>query len=154
MLTLLPPGDCDRARQAASVALDGELSELEAVFLDAHRRDCAACDAFAAELGSLALTLRAAKPEPLPHPLVFHRPRRRARSLSLAVAVGAAAATGALGFVFGEALRPSGGGSAGATAAASALPATSIALASRLFVFAPAGRGSRLMARPGANVAI
>ena len=154
MLKLLPPGDCDRARQAASAALDGELSELEAVFLDAHRRGCAACDAFAGQLASLARTLRAAEPEPLPRPLVFHRPRRRARPRSLALAVGAAAATGALGFVFGEALSPSGGGSAGVTAGASALPATSVPLVTRLFAFAPAARRSRHMARPGANVAV
>jgi predicted anti-sigma-YlaC factor YlaD len=153
MLKPLPSSDCDRARLAASAALDGELSELEAVFLEAHRRDCAECDRFAAEIGSLAGLLRAAAPEPLTHPVVFERPRRRVRSLSLAVAVGAAAATGAVGFLFGQAVSPSGGGSSASTAGA-AQPAASVSLASGLFAFAPTGRVLRTMTRPATNVAV
>jgi predicted anti-sigma-YlaC factor YlaD len=154
MLRSVPSGDCDRARRAASAAVDGELSELETVFLDAHLGECAECEAFAAELGSLTSVLRASAPEPLPHALVLHRPPRRARSLSLAVAVGAAALTGALGFVFGEALSPAGGGSAGSSAAISLPQASSVSLAARLFAFGPVRRASRSMARPGTNIAV
>lgn len=154
MLRPVPSSDCDRARQAASAAVDGELSQLERAFLDAHLGTCPGCEAFAADLGTLAGMLRSARPEPLPHTLAFRRPRRRARSLSLAVAVGAAALTGALGFVFGEALSPSGGGSAGSSAAISVRQPSSVSLAARLFAFAPPGRASRLMARPGENVAV
>jgi predicted anti-sigma-YlaC factor YlaD len=154
MLRPVPPSDCDRARQAASAAVDGELSELERVILDAHLAVCPECEAFAGELQSLAGMLRRAEPEPLPNPVAFRRPPRRARSLSLAVAVGAAALTGALGFVFGESLSPAGGGSAGSSAAASASLATSVSLAERLFAFAPTRRVSRVMVRPGENVAV
>jgi predicted anti-sigma-YlaC factor YlaD len=154
MLRSVPSSDCDRARRAASAAVDGELSELEAVFLDAHLSACPECEAFAAELGAVTRALRFAEPEPLPHPLVFHRPPRRARSLSLALAVGAAAATGALGFVFGEALSPAGGGPGGTSGTVSSRQASSVSVAARLFAFAPGGRVSRVMARPGENVAV
>jgi predicted anti-sigma-YlaC factor YlaD len=154
MLRPVPSSDCDRARQAASAAVDGELSELERVILDAHLAVCPECDAFADELGSVAGLLRAAEPELLSHPVAFRRPPRRARSFTLAVAVGAAALTGALGFVFGESLSPAGGGSAASSAAASASLATSVSLAERLFAFAPTRRIPRAMPRPGENVAV
>jgi len=48
------------ARETASARLDGEVSELEAARLDAHLSGCAECRLFAAEIGSIAVGLRAA----------------------------------------------------------------------------------------------
>ena len=40
---------CERAREWASLRLDGELSELERALLDAHTRNCAACAEYVAD---------------------------------------------------------------------------------------------------------
>ena len=47
MLIPIPPSECVGAREATSRRLDGELSELEAVRLDAHLQRCHACREFA-----------------------------------------------------------------------------------------------------------
>src|SRR6266545_4622365 len=46
---------CDRARQAVSLGLDSELSQLERVLLERHLDRCAACAEFAADLAALTL---------------------------------------------------------------------------------------------------
>ena len=57
MLTSLPPTDCMRAREAVSARLDGELSELDALRLDAHLSACATCTAFAVDATAVATRL-------------------------------------------------------------------------------------------------
>jgi len=87
--------------------VDGELSELDAAYLTAHRRLCEACDAFAAGIEATAAVLRA---EPLAQPsrpLVLARIRRPARQLTLRAATGVAAAAAVLSFVAGHVLQPS-----------------------------------------------
>jgi predicted anti-sigma-YlaC factor YlaD len=94
---------CDRAREWASLRLDGELSELESALLDAHLKRCDACRAFAAEVDSIALALRAAPLERLEQPVVLPL-RRRARTLrvvQVGVAAALVAAAAGLGTVFG-----------------------------------------------------
>ena len=51
---------CDRARQAVSVSLDSELSQLERVLLESHLDRCPACAEFAADAAAMTLELRIA----------------------------------------------------------------------------------------------
>src|SRR5262245_25225800 len=60
MLTPVPPTECMQAREAASLRLDGELSELESVRLGLHLRDCEDCRVYAREIAAITLELRAA----------------------------------------------------------------------------------------------
>lgn len=108
MLTPIPASECDRAREAASACLDGELSELDTVFLAAHRRICADCDEFATGIASTGMLLRAAPLAVPSRPLVFSRLRRPARQLTLRAATGVAAAAAVLAFVAGHVIQPAG----------------------------------------------
>ena len=94
---------CDRAREWSSLRLDGELSELESVLLEAHLKHCNACSAFAVAAEAVALQLRCAAPERLEQPVRL--PARRTASSLRAVQLGAAAALVAaaagLGTLFG-----------------------------------------------------
>jgi hypothetical protein len=69
------PFACDRAREWLSLQLDGELSELERMLLQAHLDRCGSCDSFAADLDALTLELRTMSLEPLTHPVVVPRSR-------------------------------------------------------------------------------
>ena len=92
-MTRFPRGVlCERARSWASLAPDGELSELELKLLDSHLARCAPCGRFAVEVAALAAELRDAPLQPLPHPValpVWHRRRAWAgvRTVSAAAAV-------------------------------------------------------------------
>lgn len=101
---------CEAARQAVSLKLDGELSQLQSVLLAVHVRRCADCRVFEAELASLAGALRAAPLEPLEHPIVL--PRRRSlvsRASLLTSAAAAAAVLAAVGLSGAvESIRPAG----------------------------------------------
>ena len=105
MLTPVPPSDCMQAREAASLRLDGELSELEAVRLGLHLRDCPACRAYAREIAAITQELRAT---PLEQPNVrIFTPRRRSapRIQAAAVAaVGLVAAVAGTSFAIGRAV--------------------------------------------------
>ena len=100
-------GRCERARQWASLRIDGELSELEEALLEKHLEGCASCSTFAARL---AETTEAVRAVPLERPQieyprferqVFRLPVRRRVAI---VAVAAAAALGA--FVGSSLQRP------------------------------------------------
>jgi anti-sigma factor RsiW len=114
MLTPVPPSACQRAREAVSAQLDGELSELGSARLSAHLRECDACTAFAAELASIATRLRTA---PLERPAVpVELPARRGRpALQLGAAAAAVVAVAASSLALGHALNSSGGPSRTAT---------------------------------------
>ena len=59
MRTIRSPGRrCDRAREYASLRLDGELSEFERALLDSHIERCPSCRAFADDLVGLTGQLR------------------------------------------------------------------------------------------------
>ena len=87
--------DCDRARQWASIELDGELSNFERALLDAHLADCSSCAEFRGSIGELTHALRAAPLERLDGVIEIGRAWRRAR-LRLAPAA-AAMAVGLVG---------------------------------------------------------
>jgi predicted anti-sigma-YlaC factor YlaD len=81
---------CDRAREYASLRLDGELSDFESALLDSHLDRCPSCRAFAEDLAGLTSRLRTAS---LEQPsIVVTLPRRRAVALRGFQAGAAAAA--------------------------------------------------------------
>jgi predicted anti-sigma-YlaC factor YlaD len=80
---------CERARECASLRLDGELSEFEQALLGAHLERCEPCRSFAAELGAFTLRLRSAPLAPLGQPVTL--PARRRISLRRAEVAAAAA---------------------------------------------------------------
>ncbi len=117
----LRPHMCERAREWASLRLDGELSDFERVLLDAHLRRCPGCAAYVLEIGAITEAIRGAELEPLPMPIVLPL-RRRVAYGSLFLRAGAAAAAAlALTVGLGTQVR-SPGNSLGGDAGASRLP--------------------------------
>lgn len=106
MLTPVPPTECTRAREAASARLDGELSELELVQLDAHLADCPECAEYAVAIEVQTAELRLAEPvqplEPILVPRLRRRPRLVPAAAAAAVIVGIAASSFALGGALGS----------------------------------------------------
>jgi len=98
-------GRCERARQWASLRLDGELSELEDSLLEKHLEGCASCSEFAARL---AATTEAVRAVPLERPEIsyprFERPVIRL-PVGRRVAIVAVAAAAALGAFVGSSLQ-------------------------------------------------
>jgi anti-sigma factor RsiW len=96
---------CDRARQWASLRVDGELTELEDALLDRHLEDCPACRSFAARLEATTELVRA---EPYERPEIDYAPLER-RPIRLPVgrraAIVAVAAAAALGSFVGSSLQ-------------------------------------------------
>jgi predicted anti-sigma-YlaC factor YlaD len=90
---------CERARAWASLHVDGELSQLERLLLDAHLASCADCREFAACVDATTGMLRAAELETLAEPVRLPAPRYRVgrlvAPLAAAAAVLAAAVIGA-----------------------------------------------------------
>jgi predicted anti-sigma-YlaC factor YlaD len=86
---------CDRARQAVSLRLDGELSQLERAVLDRHLKRCPECAAFASDAEELTLQLRGAELVPFELPL-RERVAFRRRSAGAWVGVASVAATALL----------------------------------------------------------
>ena len=101
--------ECDRARARASLALDGELSQVEQAVLRAHVGRCAACAGFARDLDALTREIRTT---PLERPYVAGMPPRRRsngmRTLQLGAAAAAIAAAAGLGSLAGSLTSPQG----------------------------------------------
>jgi predicted anti-sigma-YlaC factor YlaD len=110
MLNLVPQSDCAQAREAASARLDSELPELDAARLDAHLRACAECRAYAAEIETITVGLRAV---PLDWPEIrVIMPRRRRVPVQAAAAAAAAVVLAAIAgssFALGRAFNGHGG---------------------------------------------
>jgi anti-sigma factor RsiW len=98
-------GRCERARQRASLRIDGELSELEDALLAKHLEGCVSCSAFAARLTATTEAVRAAPQErpQIDYPR-FERPVIRL-PVGKRVAIVAVAATAALGAFVGSSLQ-------------------------------------------------
>jgi anti-sigma factor RsiW len=87
-------GHCERARQWASAAVDGELSTFERALLADHIERCASCREFSRDVTGLTTALRAAPREPF-EGVVISRVRRQVRlRLAPAAAAMAIAAVG------------------------------------------------------------
>jgi predicted anti-sigma-YlaC factor YlaD len=85
--------ECERARTWVSLALDGELSEVEEALLRAHVGRCADCARFERDADALTRELRAAPLEAAA--VAVMSPRRRSAAMRV-LRVGAAAAAVAL----------------------------------------------------------
>jgi predicted anti-sigma-YlaC factor YlaD len=100
------PTACQNAREAVSLRLDDELSELGSARLAAHLRACDDCCAYADEVGAVAARLRAAK---LEHPgtaVALPAPRRsRTPWLTGAAAAAVAAVVAAASVYVGQSMR-------------------------------------------------
>jgi anti-sigma factor RsiW len=118
---------CERARECASLRLDGELSEFEQALLGAHLARCEPCRSFAAELDSVTTRLRNAPLETLEQPVVLPA-RRRISRRPVEVAAAAALMLTALGIT--GALRTVDGSNSSLTFGA---PGVSNAIESREF---------------------
>jgi anti-sigma factor RsiW len=81
---------CERVREQLSLALDGELSELEGLRLKTHLDGCPGCRAFEARTRAATNMLRTAELEEPDFPLVL--PRRRRVPVRMLQAGAAAAA--------------------------------------------------------------
>ena len=135
--------DCERALELISAELDGELTDGESAWLEAHLADCPDCRALADDFAAMHRLLPALAPEPpaelkdrvleavraektVPFPARKRPPGRWKAWVSVAAAA-------ALVFLGGRAVLPSlgmGGGSSGAPPAAGAeLPAVEAAQA-------------------------
>ena len=98
-------GRCERARQWASLRVDGELSELEDALLEKHLEECVSCSAFAVRLAATAEAVRTApqeRPE-IEYPR-FERPVIRL-PVGRRVAIVAVAAAAVLGAFVGSSLQ-------------------------------------------------
>ncbi len=84
-------GDCDRARQWASIELDSELSTFERVLLRSHLAACPSCREFRNGISGLTGALRSQPLEPLDAMVDLGRIARPRRRLRLAPAVAAVA---------------------------------------------------------------
>lgn len=102
MLDPLPPIACQKAREAVSLQLDGELSELGSLRLATHLRRCEACSAHALELTATLDLLRSAPLEQLAFVL---QPRRRASSARIMTVAATAVAVATGLFLSAGALR-------------------------------------------------
>ncbi len=91
-----PDRSCVRAREWASLGLDGELSELERLLLERHLARCEPCRAFAGSAAAVAGALRGA---PLERPrrtaVPEARPPRRRARYGIAAAAAALVIVGA-----------------------------------------------------------
>ena len=94
------PVVCERFRAYVSLALDGELAELEQLMLDSHLERCSGCREFAMEAAGSTHVLRTAQLECPTHavavPSVSRRTPLRAIQATAAAAVAVAAAAVAL----------------------------------------------------------
>jgi hypothetical protein len=93
---------CRRTRELVSLALDGELSELDGARLDAHLAVCASCSELERELSGLTVALRAAPLEHLSRPISLpQRVRWSLRPLQVGAAAAAVAVAAGLAGVVG-----------------------------------------------------
>jgi hypothetical protein len=100
---LVNEANCARARSWVSHEVDGELSQLERVFLAAHLRRCGECGRFAEDVRSFTHLVRAA---PLEQPeRSFQIPARPARlrvTGRVAIATALVALAGGIGILAGS----------------------------------------------------
>ena len=87
-------GECERARQWASLDVDSELSTFERALLQAHLADCVECCEFRSSGGRCANALRTAPLQPFTVTVPGRVRRRVSRSLAPAVAALAVVSVG------------------------------------------------------------
>jgi predicted anti-sigma-YlaC factor YlaD len=90
-----PPSSCQWARQAISVQLDDELSEIGAARLQHHLRTCAECSAYALEAAAVTTRMRMA-PLVLPDARIVSPRARRRRTAPVTAAAAVLVVSGGL----------------------------------------------------------
>jgi predicted anti-sigma-YlaC factor YlaD len=101
-----PSLPCERAREWASLRLDGELSQLESAMLASHLARCAECHAVVAQTEAFTTALRTSPLEALRRPIAIPRAAAmRAARVTAAAAVMLVAA--GLGSVFATSMSTS-----------------------------------------------
>lgn len=93
----LHPRSCERAREWASLRLDGELSEFEQTLLAAHLERCGHCAEFARGIDGATRKLRAAPLTALGEPIALPLRRRTLGLRATSAAAAAAAVVTAIG---------------------------------------------------------
>jgi anti-sigma factor RsiW len=81
---------CERARECASLRLDGELSEFEQALLVAHLARCEPCRSFAAELDAVTAQMRTTPLARLDQPVSLPSRRRLVSRRPVEIAAAAA----------------------------------------------------------------
>lgn len=101
---LADDANCARARSWISHEVDGELSQLERLFLAAHLRRCIECSCFAEDVRAFTDLVRAAPLERPQRPLELpaRRPARTRVVVRVALAVALVTVAGALGVLAGS----------------------------------------------------
>jgi predicted anti-sigma-YlaC factor YlaD len=97
--------NCGRARAWVSQELDGELSQIERLFLAAHVRRCGECAQFAEDVRGFTKLVRSAPLEPAPSRALEFPARRPARVrvvAKVAIATALVAVAGGLGVLAGS----------------------------------------------------
>jgi predicted anti-sigma-YlaC factor YlaD len=141
-------GNCERARQWASLELDGELSNFERGLLESHLATCRSCSTFRAEVTGLTGALRAAPHEPF-EGVVIGRMRRHVRMrLAPAAAAMAVAAVGLGSLVASSALQSGGLG----RVAAQSVDVTPAAAATDTMNLSASKANARALARPAGRL--
>jgi predicted anti-sigma-YlaC factor YlaD len=92
---------CSRVRSQVSLALDGELSQLERAMNARHLEGCAACRTFRDDLTAVTQAIRQAPLAPLERPVVLPRLRRARVAAVRGMAVRAGAAAAGIALVLG-----------------------------------------------------
>jgi predicted anti-sigma-YlaC factor YlaD len=94
--------ECERTRARVSLALDGELSQVERALLRAHVGRCTECAAFARDLDGLTQELRAAHLERPRGRMPARRRKPGARRLQLGLVAAVVALAAGLGSLAGS----------------------------------------------------
>jgi len=98
--------DCERARQWASLEVDGELSPFELILLESHTSACPGCREFHSDVARVTNDLRSRPLQPLRRPIEVCQARRARFRIAPAAAALAVAAVG-LGSILASAqVRP------------------------------------------------
>ncbi len=95
-MNVKPSGRCERAREYASLALDGELSQFEHALLRAHLEQCAGCRGYNGGLVATTERLRNAPLERLERPITLPS-RQRVSFRSVQAGLAAALVITAIG---------------------------------------------------------
>jgi len=100
-------GNCERAREWASLELDGELSTFESALLESHLEDCRTCSEFRSAISGFTGALRAAPHERFEGVVVGRLRRGMRMRLAPAAAAMAVAAVGLGSILASSALKSS-----------------------------------------------
>lgn len=95
-----PSLPCERAREWASLRLDGELSQLESAMLESHLTRCATCHEVVSQTEAFTVALRTSPLESLRRPVATPRAASAMRAARVTAAAAVMLVAAGLGSVF------------------------------------------------------